>query len=93
MKKIDETSLEFDKQRGCDAFIPADEATMACCLRDDVIVKSVHEYATVEIKGGVTQGQMVVDWRRHFKKDANVEIVEKMDKRLYESLIYKAFDP
>ena len=66
---------------------------MACCLREDVILKSVNVYATVEIHGGLTQGQMVVDWQGTLKKTANVEIVEKMEKQLYESLLFHAFDP
>ncbi|XP_053381426.1 inosine-uridine preferring nucleoside hydrolase-like [Mercenaria mercenaria] len=87
MKKIDQTSVEFDKKRGTTAFIPADEAIMACVLRSDVIKNSVHEYATVETKGQYTYGQMVVDWRGKLQKGHNVTIVTELDQTLYEHLM------
>lgn len=93
MKKIDKQSLDFAFRRGTQAFYPADEATMACCLRNDIMKETITKYVTVEVKGGVTQAQMVVDWRNLTGKPENVEIVEKMDQTLYETLIYKAFDP
>ena len=93
MKKVDQMSIAFASLRRSDAFIPADEAAMTCCLCDDAITKSSQHYATVEVKGGITQGQIVVDWREKFGKQPNVTIVEEMDQKLYETLIYKAFDP
>ena len=93
MNKIDDMSIKHAILRRSDAFIPADEAAMACCLRDDVITKSSQRYATIAIEGGITHGQMVVEWREKSGKEPNVTIVEEMDQKIYETLIYKAFDP
>ena len=93
MKKVDEMSIKWSILRKSDTFIPADEATMACFLRDEVITKASQHYATVEVQRGITHGQMVVDWRKKSGKEPNVTIIEEIDQKLYETLIYKAFDP
>ena len=92
MKNIDKISVKFEKGYERPGFIPADECLMSCVLNTGVIIKSVHVYATVELKGELTCGQMVVDWRGKLNKEKNVTIVTEMDQKLYEACMYKAFD-
>jgi len=91
MKAVDQHSVDYiDLGRSTRQFIPADEATMACFLCNDVIKNSEDVYATVETKGEFTSGQVVVDWNGMMKRSPNVTIVRDMDQLLYEQLMAKA---
>lgn len=46
-------------------------------------------YATVEVKGQYTWGQMVVDWNSVLKKQANVKIVTDINQSTYELILQK----
>ncbi|KAL4225736.1 hypothetical protein ACF0H5_016425 [Mactra antiquata] len=90
MKAVDKHSVDHVLAKGHNNFIPADEALMACFLNSDVIKNSIHMYATVETKGEYTSGQMVIDWRKHLNKQANVTIVTDLDQTLYEQTMENA---
>ncbi|XP_028396689.1 uncharacterized protein LOC114520585 [Dendronephthya gigantea] len=68
--------------------IPCDEfaATIATC--PEIILKQENVYATVEVQGCYTRGQMVIDWRNKLKRRKNVFIVTQIDIEKYK-LIYK----
>lgn len=68
-------------------FVPADEVLIACLLHDDIIKSRCEVYATVEIKGQYTWGQMVVDWNKTLGKENNVTIVTDIDQNHYETML------
>ncbi|XP_046577445.1 LOW QUALITY PROTEIN: probable uridine nucleosidase 2 [Haliotis rubra] len=70
----------------------ADEMAMACALNDDVITKSDDVYATVELHGNMTRGQMVVDWRKVLARKPNVRLVLEMNKPILKTMLLKAFE-
>lgn len=70
----------------------ADEMAMACALDNDVITKSHDVYATVELHGHMTRGQMVVDWRKVLARKPNVRLVVEMDKAMLKKMLLKAFE-
>ena len=90
MKLIDEKVVARAQKLSIESAETADEALMACFLNSDVIVKSAHVFATVELGGSLTTGQMVVDWNGHLKKEKNVTIVTDMNQTLYENMMFKA---
>ncbi|XP_002731795.2 nucleoside hydrolase-like [Saccoglossus kowalevskii] len=73
-------------------FRSCDTVAMAAVLLPDVIVESVKKYATVELNGTLTRGQMVIDWREKLKKSHNVNIIIKINRDLYLDLMWKALE-
>ena len=51
--------------------------------------KAVQVFATVETGPGLTNGQMVVDWKGRWGHQPNVEVVQEVDHDLYGQLIMK----
>jgi len=68
-------------------FVLADEVLLGSMLQDDVIKTSCDVYATVDIKGQHTCGQMVVDWNSLLKKTPNVTIVTEVHQQPYEKFL------
>ncbi|XP_028396688.1 probable uridine nucleosidase 2 [Dendronephthya gigantea] len=66
----------------CDQFA----ASIIAC--PEIILEQENVYATVEVQGCYTRGQMVIDWRNKLKKRKNVFIVTEIDIEKYK-LIYK----
>ncbi|XP_067662703.1 nucleoside hydrolase-like [Haliotis asinina] len=91
MKTIERTIVGECQKEGR-KYEVADEMAMACALNDDVIRKSDEVYATVELHGNLTRGQMVVDWRKVLPKKPNVRLVLEMDKPILEKMLLKAFE-
>lgn len=92
MKRIEKKSVIYSHVNNWGHFEPADEVLMAAMLNSDVITKSVDVFATVEIKGQYTWGQMVVDWNSVLKKPNNMTLVTEIDHSKYTELLFKAVD-
>ena len=92
MKKIEEKSVIYAHTHHWGNFVPADEVLMAATLNHDVITQTVDVYATVEVKGQYTWGQMVVDWGSVLKKQNNMTLVTEIDHSKYTDLLFKAVD-
>ncbi|XP_053381444.1 pyrimidine-specific ribonucleoside hydrolase RihA-like isoform X2 [Mercenaria mercenaria] len=89
LRKVEQLSVNYSIENKWGSFIPCDEVLVACCLNHDVI-KTCHDvYATVEIKGQYTWGQMVVDWKSVLKKENNVKIVTDIEQSVYENVLMK----
>jgi inosine-uridine nucleoside N-ribohydrolase len=43
------------------------------------VLESVEKYATVEVSGNFTRGQLVIDWKENMGTASNVRIITKID--------------
>ena len=80
MKKISSKIREYE---GDGPFITCDPFPICAAVQPQIVLKEKLVYATVELKGGFTRGQMVVDWYGLLKKDSNVRLLEKLDLELF----------
>ena len=73
-----------------------DQLAVAAAIRSDVIKETRHVYATVELAGTQTRGQVVLDWSLDWSgasnNKPNVHVVTKVDRELYERLIMEAVE-
>jgi inosine-uridine nucleoside N-ribohydrolase len=79
--------LHRDNLRGvvlCDEYA----ASIVAC--PEIILKQENVFASVEVQGQYTRGQMVIDWRNRLNKRKNVFIVTEMDKERCKSIYKKA---
>ncbi|KAK7469724.1 hypothetical protein BaRGS_00036255 [Batillaria attramentaria] len=67
--------------RTCDGY------AMAAVLDKGVVTKSQAVYATVELTGQLTRGQMVVDWTNLLEKEANISLIQGLDMVKVERLL------
>ncbi|XP_071085417.1 nucleoside hydrolase-like [Haliotis cracherodii] len=51
---------------------------MAACINEAAILEKQKVYATIELCGTVTRGQMAVDWRSHSDETPNVTVITKI---------------
>ena len=85
MKNMHNTSVPHDRYGAWDQ--------MAMCVFIDpanVIVKSTDVFATVELNGSDTRGQMVPDWRKKKDMAPNVRIVTKLNEIACQKLMRAA---
>ncbi|XP_071178223.1 nucleoside hydrolase-like [Mytilus edulis] len=60
-------------------YSPYDLLTMATAIDQTVITESVEKWCTVEIGGGHTRGQLVIDWAGKMGNKPNVKIIKKVN--------------
>ena len=82
--------LHLDEVRGMPKDnIACDEHAAAIMLSPDIVLNQKNVFASVEIQGLYTRGQMVIDWRNILNKRKNVSIVTEIDfekyKKVYEN--------
>ncbi|GAB1607795.1 inosine-uridine preferring nucleoside hydrolase-like isoform X2 [Argonauta hians] len=90
MKNI--TGLAAQRSNKNQHYIMCDELAMVAAMRNDSILESHDVYAQVEVAGKLTRGQVVLDWRNITGKTPNVKIVTKMDTKIIEDLLFKAYN-
>ncbi|XP_046841472.1 uncharacterized protein C1683.06c-like [Xenia sp. Carnegie-2017] len=93
LKKITTNSrqLHTDGKYGLPADVNVhDELAAAVLVNPSIIISSEHVFATVELQGKYTRGQMVIDWRNVLKKRKNVCIIKEIDFESYKSIFRKA---
>ena len=66
--------------KSCDGY------AMASVIDRSVVKSSQSVYATVELHGQLTRGQMIVDWYNVMKKPSNVTVVKELDMKKIEDL-------
>lgn len=82
MKKISSKIREYEaKMNG--PFITCDPFAACAAIQPQIVLQETSVYATVELKEGLTRGQMVIDWRGMLKKAANVRLITKIDLDLF----------
>ena len=66
-------------------------SAMVTIVDPKTVLESIEVYATVEVKGQLTRGMMVVDWRGMLGKDKNVTIVRRIDtlraRKLFDAVV------
>ena len=83
--------LHLDQIRGMPMDnIPCDEFAAAIMLCPDMVLNQVNVFASVEVQGLYTRGQMVIDWRNILNKRKNVFIVTKIDDEKYKKMYKNA---
>ncbi|XP_070564617.1 inosine-uridine preferring nucleoside hydrolase-like [Ptychodera flava] len=60
-------------------YLSWDSLAMIARVRSDAVLESERFYANVELDGKLTRAQMIIDWRGSLGKQANVNIVKKLD--------------
>ncbi|WAR30400.1 IUNH-like protein [Mya arenaria] len=91
LSKIEKKSCEYANKQKWATFMPADEYLTACVLRPDVIKTCCDVYATVEVKGHYTWGQMVVDWQKVLERPNNVCVVTNINQDIFEGMLSDLF--
>ena len=82
MKKISTKIKEYEaKMNG--PFITCDPFAVCAALKPQIVQEETSVHATVELKEGLTRGQMVIDWRGMLNKAANVRLITKIDLDLF----------
>ncbi|XP_066267500.1 uncharacterized protein [Branchiostoma lanceolatum] len=56
-----------------------DPYALMVAARPDMVIETEDVYATVELRGEVTRGQMVCDYRGLWKKEPNLRVIKKLD--------------
>jgi len=84
MKKVSSKIREYE---GKGPFITCDPFAICAALEPKIVLQEKFVHATVELKGGLTRGQMVVDWRGLLKKDCNVRLLEKLDLEIFMTMM------
>ena len=68
-------------------YTSCDSLAMAVAVKPDIVSKETLVYATVELHGHLTRGQMVVDWQGRLKKKPNIKIIEEVEMDAYKLLM------
>ena len=91
VKKISAHSSAFYRNKvgvGCGSlYTCCDALAMAVAVKPELVTKETSVYATVEVHGKFTRGQMVVDWRGVLRKEPNVKIVEEVNVEEFKAMM------
>ncbi|KAL9981520.1 hypothetical protein ACROYT_G010228 [Oculina patagonica] len=67
-----------------------DPLAVAVAVQPEIVTKETSVYATIELHGHLTRGQMVVDWRGHLGQKPNVKIVQEVNLEAHKALMMKS---
>lgn len=93
VKKITNKSSNFYRKKYAgmgSGYTSCDPLAMAVAVQPDIVTKETDVYATLEMHGHLTRGQMVVDWRGHLGKKPNVKIVQEVNMEAHKALMMKS---
>lgn len=83
--------LHLDQLYGMpEDIVPCDEYAATVLVCPDVVLKQENVFASVEVQGQYTRGEMVIDWRNILNKRKNVFIVTEMDEEKCKSIYKKS---
>lgn len=91
--KISKKSSAFYKKKYAgmgSGYTTCDLLAMAVAVQPDIVMKETSVYATLEMHGHLTRGQMVVDWRGHLGKKPNVKIVQQVNMEAVKALMMES---
>ena len=90
IEKISNSTATFYKKRQTgfgQGYTSCDPLAMSVAVKPEIVTKETSVYATAELHGHLTRGQMVVDWRSHLGKKPNVKIVQEVDLEAHKVLM------
>nr|XP_034970501.1 probable uridine nucleosidase 1 isoform X2 [Zootoca vivipara] len=98
VKKIFAHSFEFSKILGENpgekewrsGFVPCDSYAMAAAIEDDFLTEYTAIGVSVELKGSLTRGMMVVDWSNKLNKENKAFLMKNCDLGKFRSLLLAA---
>ncbi|XP_077978125.1 nucleoside hydrolase-like [Glandiceps talaboti] len=71
-------------------YISWDGLAMVVTVHEQSVNETERVYATVELYGQMTRGQMVIDWHGKLKKPVNITIVKKIDLDFVKEVMMKS---
>lgn len=91
VRDFEHSLITREKQKGiAKSYIMVwDQLTMASAIKKDLLIQSVNVYATVELHGMHTRGQLIVDWKKKQNKhQPNVRLLQQFNQAMFDSLIH-----
>lgn len=90
IQRISHVSASFYKEnkRGFgQGYTSCDPLAMSVAVKPEIVTEETSVYATTELHGHLTRGQMVVDWRGHLGKKHNIMLVQEVDLEAHKVLM------
>lgn len=78
------------RARGIPHYYYPDPLAMAVALHPEIVLLSDRRYGMVELHGGLTRGQTVIDWAGKFQRPHNLDIVQDVDLPRFVQLLDQA---
>jgi len=91
LKKINEHTVHYLLSQHSDKYGLYDQLAVAYVINSSVATEVQPIYATIELHGTLTRGQMVIDWKNTLDRKPNVSVVTGVDQQLCEQLAAAAF--
>ncbi|XP_014675734.1 PREDICTED: inosine-uridine preferring nucleoside hydrolase-like [Priapulus caudatus] len=79
LQSVSRYHLQWHKDLDRPRYVACDSLATALAINADVVTKREDVYARVELRGEITRGQMVCDWKRLLEKKPNVDVVLEID--------------
>ena len=83
---INASTIAGKRERCPECHRTFDELAMAYVINSDVATETKDVYATAELNGAYTRGQMIVDWNERLGKPHNVRLITKINSSLYQEI-------
>lgn len=93
VQKISNISCLFYKKNQTgfgQGYTCCDPLAVAVAVQPGIVTKETSVYATIELHGHLTRGQMVVDWRGHLGQKPNIRIVQEINLEAHKALMMKS---
>lgn len=79
LRDITRATLTTQRARQETGYRSCDAQAMAIALEPSITLETLSIHASVELKGDLTRGMLVSDWRKKLNKSPNVTFVTKID--------------
>lgn len=79
LRDITRASMTTQRARQETGYRSCDAIAMAIALEPSITLETLSIHASVELKGDLTRGMLVSDWRKKLNKSPNVTFVTKID--------------
>ena len=80
---MQQQSVSGVKRRGRKGWVHCDEIAVALAIDHNIFKQGRKTFATVELTGDKTRGQMIIDERKNYTQKENVTIVTEIEKELF----------
>ena len=83
LTSIQQQSISGVKRRGRKGWVHCDEIAVALAINTNILKQGRKTFATVEITGDKTRGQMIIDDRKNYRQNQNVTIATEIEMELF----------